>query len=632
MGIVTSNAWLDVAYGKELKRFFLRHFKIIAVVASWCEPWFEDAAINTAFTILEQCDDPGERAANTVRFVKVKKPLSDLLPGDLLLREAERWKKVDALVREIETADAQVASWDPATGRIQPLQGIHTVESDDLRVRLVPQAELEAELQAKGETAKWGLYIRAPQVYFDILRAAEGKFVPLEQVAEVRRGYTTGINDFFYLKPLGPGSTPGTVRVQNRLGWIGEIEEDLLKPALLSLKEVETLALTGREARQLLFLCPYDRQELQRRGYLKALDYIAWGEQQRTTGRGRVGTRGVPFPQVRSVQSHQPEWFNLPVRKVGEVVSNRFVGERFGFPLNQDLVISDTFFEISFSEEPALYAALLNSTLTFLFVELTGRQTWSQGVLYLYGPELRSLPLPDVAQIPDPLRRRIVAAFDRLKQRPVEPIAREVGKKDRQELDEAVLEALGLDPQTYLPAIYKGLVEMVEERLALPKKRAAWKKQARRISLEQVKRQVQQEVLPAGLKSIATFLPAGFKGPMETISLTGRPISWHSFFVEFTLMDDKGNEVGRVVGDEMKARYVIYAAKPEQYTVQVPADPIVVGKAIQDYEHYLRKTGEQLVSRALEATRDHRQAEWIAQEILKSLGLPPLGVEKAMRG
>lgn len=424
LGIVTSNAWLDVAYGEELKRFFLRHFKIIAVVASWCEPWFEDAAINTAFTILERCDDSGERANNIVRFVKVKKPLADLLPRDLLLQEAERWKKVNALVREIEGADAQVASWNPSTGQMQPLQGIHTVETDAFRIRLVPQAELEAELKEKGPTAKWGLYIRAPQVYFDILQAAGDKLVPLSQVAEVRRGYTTGINDFFYLEPLPePAQTPGAVRVKNARGWVGEIEQDLLKPVLLSLKEVKTLTLSGQESRLLLFLCPYDRKYLQQHGYPKALEYIHWGEQQRTTGRGRVGTYGVPFPQVSSVKSHKPEWFSLPERKQGEVVANRFIGERFGFPLNQDLVISDTFFEISFAEEPELHAALLNSTLTFLFVELTGRQTWAQGVLYLYGPELRDLLIPDISHISAPLKKRIVEAFDRLRKRAVEPIA-----------------------------------------------------------------------------------------------------------------------------------------------------------------------------------------------------------------
>ncbi len=367
MGIVTSNAWLDAAYGKELKRFFLRHFKIIAIVASWAEPWFEDAAVNTAFIILERCSDPTERASNVVRFVKVKKPLSELLPHDLLPSEAERWKRVDALVREIESADAQVAPPDPLTGQIPPPKDIHTVETDAFRIRLVPQAKLEAELNRKGSTAKWGLYIRAPQVYFNLLHAAGEKLVPLSQVAEVRFGIKTGINDFFYLELLPePAEKPGTLRVRNKRGWVGEIEEDLLHPALVSLKEVKTLTLSGQESRMYLFRCRYNKKELQKRGYVKALEYINWGEQQSTTGRGRVGTFGMPFPKVASVQSHSPEWFNLDVKTPGGIISNRFIGKRFGFPINDcNFVISDNFFEILPRNFSDLYAALLNSTLSF---------------------------------------------------------------------------------------------------------------------------------------------------------------------------------------------------------------------------------------------------------------------------
>ena len=57
MGIVTSNSWLDVAYGYELQKFFLKNFKIVAIIESRCEPWFEDAAVNTVVTILERCKD-----------------------------------------------------------------------------------------------------------------------------------------------------------------------------------------------------------------------------------------------------------------------------------------------------------------------------------------------------------------------------------------------------------------------------------------------------------------------------------------------------------------------------------------------------------------------------------------------
>ena len=57
MGFITSNSWLDVSYGFELQKFFLKKLKIIALLESRCEPWFEDAAVNTVVTILEKCDD-----------------------------------------------------------------------------------------------------------------------------------------------------------------------------------------------------------------------------------------------------------------------------------------------------------------------------------------------------------------------------------------------------------------------------------------------------------------------------------------------------------------------------------------------------------------------------------------------
>lgn len=217
-----------------------------------------------------------------------------------------------------------------------------------------------------------------------------------------------------------------------------------------------------------------------------------------------------------------------------------------------------------------------------------------------------------------------------MKHRPIQPIAEEVKQKDRRALDKAVLEALGLDPKVYLPKIYQGLVEMVRERLALPKLRTARKKQEKRLSLEQVKEKVRQEVLPGGLKPITAFLPAG-NPPMMDVPLVGRPVSWSAVLTEYTLLDADGNEVGKIRGDEYQARYAVYAARPEEYMVQVPVDPIVAGGAVQKYEQYLRREAQKLFQRLLEATHDHRQADRIQREILESLDLPPLAIREATR-
>ena len=212
----------------------------------------------------------------------------------------------------------------------------------------------------------------------------------------------------------------------------------------------------------------------------------------------------------------------------------------------------------------------------------------------------------------------------------MKPIFEEVKQKDRRALDKAILAALGLDPDLYLPKIYEGLVEMVNERLALPGLRAARQKREKGLSLEQIKEKIRREGLSGGLKPITAFLPAG-RPTMMDIALTGRPVSWTGFFGEYTLLDASDNEVGEFQGNEQQARYIIYAARPRQYMVNIPIDPIIIGKAVQAYEQYLRETAQTLLQRALEATRDHRQAERIVREILESLDLPPLAVSEAMR-
>ena len=191
------------------------------------------------------------------------------------------------------------------------------METDAFRIRLVPQAELEAELMAKGETAKWGLYIRAPQVYFDILAQAGTRLVPLNRLADVRRGYTTGINDFFYLEPLGSGSAPGTLQVKNAQGWVGEIEEECLRPVIKSPKEATGLVVEPQDLRYRLFLPPIDPslpdplRELQK-GYPLAYEYVKWGEQQRTP-------QGQSWSHVPSVKGRKA-WWLLPDREAGNIL------------------------------------------------------------------------------------------------------------------------------------------------------------------------------------------------------------------------------------------------------------------------------------------------------------------------
>ena len=83
-------------------------------------------------------------------------------------------------------------------------------------------------LTGKYEGNKWGgKYLRAPDIFFTILEKGKGKLVRLGDIAEVRRGFTTGCNEFFYLD---------NEKIND---W--SIEEEFLKPVIKSPRECKSI-------------------------------------------------------------------------------------------------------------------------------------------------------------------------------------------------------------------------------------------------------------------------------------------------------------------------------------------------------------------------------------------------------
>lgn len=80
LGFVVPNGWLDVAYGEALKQFLLDDFKVVALIESQVERWFPAAKVNTCLVVLERCQDPAGRAHNLVRFIRLRRPLRQLIP------------------------------------------------------------------------------------------------------------------------------------------------------------------------------------------------------------------------------------------------------------------------------------------------------------------------------------------------------------------------------------------------------------------------------------------------------------------------------------------------------------------------------------------------------------------------
>jgi type I restriction-modification system DNA methylase subunit len=437
-GFIVSNSWLDVDYGKGLQEFFLNNYKIIAIIESKVERWFAEADINTCIVILQKCKDEKQRDENLVRFVYLKKPLRNFIPPaqDIWEKQAERLTAIEKLKKTILAHD-------------------DFYENEELRIFPKSQKELREEgfdlEEKKYVGAKWGKYLRAPEIFFKILEKGKDKLVPLKQVAKVRRGFTTGANEFFYL-------TEEQIR---RRG----IEKKYLRPIIFSLKEVKGYSLNRKALKYKVIICHKKKARLEGTNLLK---YIERGEDRGYSERPTCASR-MPAPWYSLGRG----WHYAPL------IFPAKVGERMPVFLNDNVFEDKKLYGITPIEtsKTLIIGALLNSTLSRLFIEFMCRQlTGAQTIADIDVVVVESLPIPDVNRISKGIIARLTESFKALAESDAESVFKETAsspedvslekvKPDRRELDKIVMgEILGLTDEEQLE-VYKAVVDLVKSRL-----------------------------------------------------------------------------------------------------------------------------------------------------------------------
>lgn len=609
MGIVTSNAWLDVAYGYELQKFFLKNFKIIAIIESRCEPWFEDPAVNTIVTILERCKNKEKRDNHLVKFVKLKKKLKELIPWDMKLDAMNRWGGLDRLTHKIESTGRENFKLQNSKF-VNALPGIVSYETEEFRIRVVKQSKVLGDLEKAGKTVKWGASLRAPQVYFDILEKCKDKLVSLKNVAEIRRGYTTGVNEFFYL-------------TDDKIKYWG-IEKEFLSPVLKSPKESQSILIGKEDLKNYVFLCDLSKAELRKRGKRGALKYIAWGEQQVTKERKGKGG-GIKYPKVPTVQNRE-HWYCLPQYDLGQIYWTKSYDDTFLQRFSRERLFADQrVYQIIEKKKvnPSKLAAILNSSFFFLFIELMGRSTLGEGALDTTVEEVQDYVLcPDMKLFSKKEETELLKAFNSILQRPIKPISQEVKMKDRQKLDKLVLKALGLDLKKFLKPIYEGLCELVEERISLAKMRKNSKSARTKNNLEKLKEEVLDSVIPYGLKNFPEeFIDSVYLKQSTEISVPKEKIKLGHFFMgQQEVVAEDGFKYEAKSLEE--AKFIVYSQKPDSFIVKIPKNEIALRKAVAAYERYVRGLKDKLFETFFNRTFNHQLAEQLTQAIMPELGLP----------
>ncbi len=376
---VTSNAWLDVSYGAALQRFLLTRGLVRLVLDNQVRRSFKDADVNTVIALLGPAvDDRRDRAASLdhlARFVMFTVPYEQGLSAVL-------WQEVcEARAR-----------------RAMPEYRVHPLTQRDALAAGSDQANVYA-----GD--KWGgKYLRAPDIYWEILRRAGDRLVRLGDVADVRRGITTGANEFFFLRP------------EDAVRW--GIEDRFLMPAVRNTRDLTACWLDDPEKMPLLlFLCGLSRSELAGTG---ALGYIEFGESSGYHDRSTCRARR-PWWALRDVR---PAHINCNYQ-IDRVM--RFYGSFRPFP------VSDNFQEIHYTGSSLAAFAALNSSLTQLAVNTMGRVNFGGGLLKIQTYEVANLV------VPDPRTLRGVETADWTGE------LLNYGDKARETLDQIIADSLGLE-------------------------------------------------------------------------------------------------------------------------------------------------------------------------------------------
>ena len=550
-GFIVSNSWLDVGYGKGLQEFFLKNYKILAIIESKVERWFVEADINTCIVILEKCADEEERDENIVRFVQLKRKLADLIPpvGKSLQEDAERLHKVDLLIQHITTK-----------------YDFHRAE--DLRIYPIKQEALWEEGYDREtdsyEGAKWGKYLRAPDIFFDILERSEDKLIPLSEIAEVRRGFTTGANAFFYLDEAA---------IER---W--EIEEEYLKPVLKSPRECKSILVKPEDLSLKVLMVHKDKEGLAGTNVLK---YIEFGE-----GEGY---------HLRPTCASRPRWYDLGSGVEADLAWVKGPWRRHFTPLlDERAFVDQQLYEIKVSDEKyrKAIAALLNSTLSALFKELIGRVSFGEGILWIATYEAPLVKIIDPRQLSAEKTEALKAAFDAMAGRSIEDIFDEIKRDDRRRLDNVVFDILGLSEEER-EAVYEAVVDLVRARIQRAESVAKQKKRKESVDVGWVTDLVLQgarmeelaQLYQEALAQETRFLPIG--------RLDSEP------FIERELwgywVRTKERDLLKCDAEE-EARYVAAWARVGLEEIRMPTDPAYVAAIVDQMEAIVEEIQNALIS------------------------------------
>jgi len=647
IGFLTGSGWLDNEYGFRLQEFMLERFQVLAVLESAVEPWFTEARVNTAATILRRTDVPQARADNNVKFVSLRQPLGQLLPQTE--NEAVRQQAVDALVAEIEGLTEN--TWD-ARWRVR------VVNQGQLTLRGWELADEDAELPADwdGDWAmlreqgghyagtKWSTYLRAPDLFFELLDTFGDRLVPLRNAATVKYGVKSGADKFFYVQDITDDlnnetlaevyglarSQTGSVRVAKAGdGSAHLIEAQYLQPLIFNVMEVSGLTIDPATLNKKILVVSEPPEAL---GGTHILRYIHHGEREGFHERPTCASRASNDPD------NPRQWYDLRPPEPGAVLWPQAHQYRHIVPVNsQRYVCNKRFFNVYPKQaiDPRVLAALLNSTLTWFFKDFYARSVGREGYLDTDVFVTKMIPVVRTTDMNTDIQERLAQAFDAIVQRPSHPIypmGDELEQADRVTLDDAVFQALGVnDPaerQQWRERVYDELKRLYKRKRELEEiameNRVKAARTKRTASARSLAKEIWREMDKSAFRHFPTnFVPPdtptkAFRLPEGEIQI-GRELftGAGALGIGYIMADDDLIFVGSMA----RAEFIqAWQETGNTGTALVPEDDTVCQQTLDAYQRYREEIQEDILRWARSRTADERLQTGVVSLLWRYIG------------
>ena len=426
LSAITSNAWLGKEYGFQFKKFLLDNFYIRYVVKSNAEHWFRDSQVATVYFVLDkvQSDEP-------TKFVTLNRKLNELFITDSI---SERIQQIEDFYGDIDNCtNPRNDLWE----KDNFFEDLYKRKDGSLSVCL---ASKECLLDSIDSKTNWGQFFLSTNL-FGSFENCLTQYYP--NIVKVFRGERTGWNPMFVIKEENVKAS--------------HINEKYLVPYVKSSSELQQIEFDDSYKFR-AFVCQ-DEENAIDKGTKSWIDKFV-------KALNKNGSQTIP----EACAGHRPYWYSLNPKRA-HIITAINPYERFFFTFAKDpFVIDQRLIAMQVQEDydVELIAALLNSVITFLILEMRGTSR-NLGALDLNADYLKQIRLLNPNLLSTENSQKIKKAFEPLKHRKINSIFEEVNDKHRIEFDQMVFESFGLD-KCMLQNIYALLTSAVTDRVTLREK------------------------------------------------------------------------------------------------------------------------------------------------------------------